>query len=291
MHTPAQTLLPAGHAWSTILASREIGSVEREARRQTADPPSLELPAFVAEGYFGGVGTEDKSRSRRNDDSQGRIIMTRRGLAIAQVVVIILILLNVAFMIIVARLKVFPPAIRAPCMYHLREIGMACTMFASDHGGHYPTVRAPGGRASNPMASLALLYDKYASDPKTFVCPGTTDNCDDLKPSQTLSPHGAAGANTRRQCSYGYDDTRGPNTTSNIVIAADAPPAGASGRTGTGASRNSDNHNGRGQNVLLYGGDIVIWITRTTNPMISTDDIYEAADPQNPGEGDSHVHQ
>jgi len=31
-----------------------------ERKRRTDDPPSLKLPAFVAEGYFGGVGTGDK---------------------------------------------------------------------------------------------------------------------------------------------------------------------------------------------------------------------------------------
>ena len=217
--------------------------------------------------------------------------MTRLGLGIARVVVIVLILLNVAGMLFLAHRSVRPRNTRVKCMNGLREIGTGCTMYASDFGGYYPTVRAPGSSTSNPMASMALLYDKYVDNPKIFVCPCTTDNCADLQPGQSLSPHGQVPASgERRQCSYGYDDTRGPDIKSNIVIAADAPPAGGAG-VGTAPPRNSDNHFGDGQNVLFFGGNRVIWATSTKNPYIDTDDIYQADDPANPGASDSYVHQ
>ena len=110
-----------------------------------------------------------------------------------------------------------------------------------------------------------------------------------MEPGQTLLPHTTNyDGDNKRHCSYAYDDTRGPGTSPNIVIAADAPPehlhAGGKGH-------NSDNHSGEGQNVLLYGSNTVIWISNTENPKIPGDDIYSAADPKNPGVSDSYIHQ
>jgi len=217
--------------------------------------------------------------------------MTRAGkiCGILSLVTVIAMAGILASMIIPSAMAVRERARRAMCMSNLREIGKGLTLYSGDFNDYYPCVREPGSTASRPMASLALLYDQYVSSKKVFVCPSTTDSCEDLQPGQTFQAHGAPTTpGNRRQCSYGYDDTRGVNTTAYIVIAADAPPA-ASGEAGL--SRNSDNHQGTGQNVLFYGGDTVIWTTTTRNPMNDTDDIYTPSDPQNPGVSDSYVHQ
>ena len=210
-------------------------------------------------------------------------------------------------------------------MHNLQEIGKGLTLYSGDFGDYYPTVRLPGGE-SRPMASLSLLYSKYVSRAKIFCCPSTTDRCDDLQPGQTFLAHNSNtlgepakifccpsttdrcddlrpgqtfrphNSNTqgepRRECSYAYDDTRGPNPSKDIVIAGDAPPRDLGLKNATSkTNRNSDNHQGQGQLILLAGGDIVIWIPRTENPMIAADDIYTAADPANPGASDSYIHQ
>ena len=214
--------------------------------------------------------------------------MHELGLTIRRVLVVIIVGIVALLYIWPTHHPVRERERRIKCMNNLREIGMGCAMYASDFGGWYPTVGGPN-REGRPLASLALLCDKYVDNPKIFVCPSTTDNCADLRPGQSFSPHGQASApGERRQCSYGYDDTRGRDTKSNIVIAGDAPPSDAQAG---GKGKNSDNHFGDGQNVLMYGGNTVPWITNTINPKIPGDDIYSAADPKNPGVSDSYIHQ
>ena len=204
----------------------------------------------------------------------------------------------ICFIAIVASI-IIPSAItprhtprRVMCMNNLRQIGQACVMYAQDYGGYYPTVREEGTTNSRPMASLALLYDKYVSTNKIFACRSAMDSCADLQPGQTFLPHARteqeAQSGERRRCSYAYDDTRAPQTSHDIVIAGDAP---SSQPSADGKSRNSDNHFGDGQNVLFYGATRVLWIERTENPKIPGDDIYSAADPKNPGASDSYIHE
>jgi len=182
---------------------------------------------------------------------------------------------------------------RVRCMSNLREIGKACVLYAADFGGYYPTVREKGTTTSRPLASLALLYDRYVSTPKIFVCPRTEDNCADMAAGQTFRPHDSKSPDgLRRACSYAYDDTREPNPSKDLVIAGDAPPADLGLKEpNRKTSKNSDNHQGAGQHVLLAGSDTVIWIGNATNPLIPGDDIYTAADPANPGASDSYIHQ
>ena len=223
-----------------------------------------------------------------------RLRRWKEGFTLIELLVVIAIIAILASMVIPSALGVRERARRVKCMNNLREMGKGCTMYSGDFNDYYPSVRAPGTTTSRPLASLALLFDQYVSSNKIFVCPSTSDSCNDLQPGNSFSAHGQApSSGTRTQCSYGYDDTRGVNTKGDIVIAADAPPAAGTGGGGggTGASKNSDNHFGEGQNVLIYGGDTVIWITNTKNPMRDTDDIYTAADPASPGISDSYVSQ
>ena len=215
----------------------------------------------------------------------------KEGFTLIELLVVIAIIGILASMIIPSTLRVRERARRVKCLNNLREIGKGCTMYSGDFNDYYPSVRAPGTTTSRPLASLALLFDQYVSSNKVFVCPSTSDSCNDLTPGQSFQPHvptGTGGASTeRRACSYAYDDTRGVNTNSDIVIAGDAPPA----TTGGGAAGNSDNHFGEGQNVLMYGGDTVLWCPNTKNPMRDTDEIYTAADQASPGVSDSYISQ
>jgi len=224
-----------------------------------------------------------------------RLRRWRQGFTLIELLVVIAIIAILASMVIPSALGVRERARRVKCMNNLREIGKGCTMYSGDFNDYYPSIRSPGTTTSRPLASLALLFDQYVSSNKIFVCPSTSDSCNDLQPGQSFTAHGETPASgERRQCSYGYDDTRGVNTKGDIVIAADAPPtSGATGGTtgGTATSKNSDNHFNEGQNVLMYGGDTVFWTTNTKNPMRDTDDIYTATDPNNPGISDSYVSQ
>ena len=216
------------------------------------------------------------------------------GFTLIELLVVIAIIAILMSMIVPTVPKIRERARRVTCMNNLREIGNGCVMYSGDFGEYYPSVRAPGTQTTRPMASLALLFDQYVPSRKTFRCPSTTDSCDDMQPGDSLQPHGSgATATERRQCSYAYDDTRGVNTPSDIVVAGDAAASSGTGGGGGGTvtSRNSENHWGEGQNVLMYGGNTVLWTPTPKNPMRDTDDIYTAADPANPGISDSCISQ
>jgi type II secretory pathway pseudopilin PulG len=218
---------------------------------------------------------------------------TRAGLTIVELLLVIVIIGFLALMLFPTRTIVdHPHSRRTQCMNNLRQIGHGLVIYANDFGDFYPTVRAAGTTDSRPLASLALVYNTYADAKSIFKCPSTTDNCQDLQPGTTFQPHGAQAPGPQRQTSYAYDDTRNVNTSSCIVIAGDAPPASPSG-AGTGRlSRNSDNHGGKGQNVLYYGVDTVKWISNTMNPDVPGDDIYEASKaPSIPAVSDSCISQ
>ncbi len=213
----------------------------------------------------------------------------RSGFTLVELLVVIAIIGILASMLLPTLSKAREQARRRVCMSNLREIGKGCVIYSGDFNDYYPSVREPGTTTSRPLASLALLFDQYVSARKIFVCPSTTDNNKDLQSGNSFQPHSAqAQSGDLRQCSYGYDDTRGVNTPSDIVIAADAPPTAGGA---AGGRRNSDNHNGEGQNILFYGVDTVQWIPNSTNPLRDQDDVYTAADPLNPGISDSYVSQ
>jgi hypothetical protein len=116
---------------------------------------------------------------------------------------------------------------------------------------------------------------------------------DDLTPGMSFTAHinlGKPATADRRNCSYGFSDTRGIRTGNDVAMAADAPNVCAT-VSGSGLSANSDNHFSEGQNVLMYGSDTVIWVTTARNPMLDSDDIYATTNPSEPGLTDSFIHQ
>jgi hypothetical protein len=157
------------------------------------------------------------------------------------------------------------------------------------------------------MASLSLLYNQYVGQRSIFRCPSSGDICTQLDPGDTLTNTGPAGltAEKPRQCSYGYDDTKGPLTDPEVVIAADArrrrgatgkdqdeeqaAEEGGEGGAGDVSLWNSPNHRRAGQSVLFYGGH-VRWCT-DAYVGCNKDNIYEAADMRSPGVTDTYVHQ
>ena len=55
-----------------------------------------------------------------------------------------------------------PCAQAATCCSRLKQLGLACNMYAMDYDGHFPE-------------RLSLLYPSYLSDLEIYVCPATRD--------------------------------------------------------------------------------------------------------------------
>ena len=230
-------------------------------------------------------------------------IRYRRGMTTARVLrmFVIIVMIGTALVLLLA-LEVQERGVsrRTLCASNLRQIGQACIRYSIDFGDRFPTV-AVGGAPSRPMKSLALLFDRYLPKRDLFRCPDTSDQCFDLAPGDTFAPHGQPQTGPhakRRECSYGYDDLKGPTTDPDVAIAADALPAPGEKTTSVsiataGAGRktgmNSANHGGKGQNVLYYDGHTK-W-SCTCFCGVDDDNIYEAADPANVAPTDSYIHQ
>lgn len=224
----------------------------------------------------------------------------REGFTLVELLTVMVIIGILASLLFPSLSRVREEARKTVCKENLRQIGQGCMQYAHDFGDYYPTVRGDAG-GSRPMASLAMLFNDYVPARETFRCPSTSDDCSGLQPGDTFQPHGPPNripSPDRRECSYGYDDTKSRLCDPDVAIAADAPPApgeeqvGLTVGVGAGQGRmgkNSANHRGRGQNVLYFDGRVK-W---SPTPFCGVDDdnIYETDDPQNPGETDSYIHQ
>jgi len=139
---------------------------------------------------------------------------------------------------------------RTKCMNNVKQIGMGLIMYANEKNERFPTDTTYTD--SYPaMHALNLLYPNYVSDARTFNCASDTTVTPD---TQTGIADGAVGATGpafgKNQCSYGYDRSHTTADDADVAILADRPPDTPN------TTANTDNHKGRGQNVVYVDGHV-----------------------------------
>ena len=124
------------------------------------------------------------------------------------------------------------------CEANLQKIHIALSIYATDHGGKFPSLK----EASGPQKPLSALIPLYTTDTDLFVCPGTED-----KPPPQGEPF------PKSEISYAYymgwaktDPGKSPIITDR-QIPASAPEAAS----GTIFSTTGE---GLGANHYKYGG-------------------------------------
>jgi len=159
------------------------------------------------------------------------------------------------------------------CQDNLRQLHIALMQYADANHGFFPAVPPEGELSFAGIYGPLLHHGGYAGDPRLFVCPAT--NTSDSNEPHSLarfriptlvdlrSCQGRALAALRRHAGGSYAYTLGfmingtyygvrQKGRGHFAIIADTPSAHLAGRQ-------SDNHAGRGQNVL-YGDGRVLFL-------------------------------
>ena len=185
--------------------------------------------------------------------------MRRGGFTLVEMLVVIAIIGMLMSLLMPAVTRVRESARRVACKSNLREIGLACHMYAGEFEECFPNASriapstatefadlppdgaSPGG--NNPanllgFASLRLLVPAYLETPRIFKCRSGEANWREMFPKGTL---------TESSSSYWYDPRHKLTHRGMVVLAGDK-------RARKGNS--CESHGGHGGNFLFIDGHV-----------------------------------
>ncbi|MBN1444854.1 MAG: DUF1559 domain-containing protein, partial [Candidatus Omnitrophica bacterium] len=167
---------------------------------------------------------------------------------------------------------------RAVCISNLKQIGLAMKMYSQDYREFFPRTSAAAlsvthaaGNATTG-ASFNLLYPKYISAEKTFICPSDLTATTEAFAAEEVSQLGGDKLLDSTGCSYAYAMACNEQTSVDTVLAVDKARAVDSDYTTeatawdvaqlTSSGQGGINHKADGVNALYVGGHVK-WIPKS----------------------------
>jgi hypothetical protein len=166
------------------------------------------------------------------------------------------------------------------CQDNLQQLGTALVRYSQNHGNYFPQVPQQGNLAAAGIYAPALLNDGLLDSSRQVVCPGSSLATDQPFQVPSFSELQAASGRelgklrNKMGGSYGYslgyiDDGRYVSTRNlsrpTFALMADTP-------SDTLPGFQSQNHGGKGQNVLFEDGQ-VRFLT-SSRPIEDGDDVF-----------------